>query len=64
MDTFLENCKLPKLEQEEIEKLNKLLTRKEIEAVLKTLEGTKNQGQRASQGHSIKRFKKKPYWFS
>ena len=61
MGTFLENHKLPKLEREEIEKLNKLLTREEIEAVLKTSEGTKNQGQTASQGNSIKCFKEKPY---
>ena len=31
MDTFLENHKLPKLEQAEIEKLNSTITREEIE---------------------------------
>ena len=31
MDKFLETYKLIKLKQEEIEKLNRLLTRKEIE---------------------------------
>ena len=35
MDAFLENHKLPKLEQEETENLNKPITRKEIEAVIK-----------------------------
>ena len=37
MDAFLETCKLPKLKQEEIEKLNRLITRKEIIAVIKNL---------------------------
>ena len=37
MDAFLENHKLPKLEQEEIENLNRPITRKEIEAVIKNL---------------------------
>ena len=35
MDMFLENHKLPKLEQEEIENLNRLITREDIEAVIK-----------------------------
>ena len=35
MDAFLENHKLPKLEQEEIENLNRPITREEIEAVIK-----------------------------
>ena len=34
IDAFLENHKLPKLEQEEIENLNRPITSKEIEAVL------------------------------
>ena len=37
MDTLLENHKLPKLEQEEIENLNRPITREEIEAVIKNL---------------------------
>ena len=37
MDAFLENHKLPKLEQEEIENLNRPITREEIEAVIKNL---------------------------
>ena len=37
MDAFLENHKLPKLEQEEIENLNRLITREEIEAVIKII---------------------------
>ena len=34
MDTFLESHKLPKLEQEEIENLNRPITREDIEAVI------------------------------
>ena len=37
MDAFLEKHKFPKLEQEEIEKLNRPITREEIEAVIKNL---------------------------
>ena len=62
MDAFLENHKLPKLEQEEIENLNRPITREEIEAVIKNLPRPKVQGQMASQGNSIKRLKK-PYLF-
>ena len=63
MDAFLENHKLPKLEQEEIESLNRPIIREEIEAVIKNLPGQKVQGQMASQGNSIKRLKKKQYLF-
>ena len=37
MDAFLENNKLPKLEDEEVENLNRPITREEIEAVIKNL---------------------------
>ena len=37
MDAFLENHKLPKLGKEEIENLNRPITREEIEAVIKNL---------------------------
>ena len=63
MDTFLENHKLPKMEQEEIENLNRPITNEEIEAVIKNLPRHKVQGQMVSQGNSIKRLKKKPYLF-
>ena len=59
MDTFLESHKLLKLEQEEIENLNRPITREEIEAVIKNLPRQKIQGQMASQGNSIKCLKKK-----
>ena len=64
MDTLLENHKLPKLKQETIENLNRPITREEIEAVIKTSQDTKVQGQRGAQGNSMKRLKKKPYLFS
>ena len=44
MDTFLENHKLPKLEQEEIENLNRPITKEEIEAVIKNLPRRKSPG--------------------
>ena len=44
MDVFLENHKLPKLEQEEIENLNRPITREEIEAVIKNLPRYKSPG--------------------
>ena len=34
MDKFLENCNFPKLNQEEIEDLNRAITSKEIETVI------------------------------
>ena len=44
MDAFLENHKLPKLEQEEIENLNRPITRDEIAAVKKNLPKLKSPG--------------------
>ena len=43
MDKFLENHKLPKLEQEEIENLNRPIIREEIEAVIKNLQTQKSR---------------------
>lgn len=54
MDKFIDTYKLPKLKQEEIENLNRLITKKETEAVIKNSLQTKVQGQMASQGNSIK----------
>jgi len=42
MDTFLETYKLPKLKQEEIENLNRPITSKGIEAVIKNLPTNKS----------------------
>ena len=44
MDAFLEIHKLPKLNQEEIENLNRPITSKEIEAVIKSLPPKKSMG--------------------
>ena len=42
MDNFLESYSLPKLNQEEIEQLNRPITRNEIEEVIKTLPTNKS----------------------
>ena len=44
MDKFLEKYKLPKLNQVEIEKMNRLITRTEIETVMKKLPTNKSPG--------------------
>ena len=45
MDKFLETYTLPKLKQEEIENLNRPITSKEIELVIKNLPTNKSPGQ-------------------
>ena len=42
MDNFLEKYNFPKLNQEEIEDLNKLITSKEIETVIRNLPSNKS----------------------
>ena len=44
MDNFLETYSLPKLNQEEIDQLNRPITRNEIEYVIKTLHANKSPG--------------------
>ena len=44
MDKFLETYTLPKLKQEEIENLNRPITSKEIELVIKNLPKNKSPG--------------------
>ena len=44
MDAFLETYKLPKLNQEEIENLNRPITSKDIEVVIKNLPTNKSPG--------------------
>ena len=44
MDNFLEPYRLPKLNQEETDQLNRLVTRNEIEYVIKTLPTNKSPG--------------------
>ena len=56
-DEFLENYKLPKWNQEEIENLSRPITSTETETVIKILQ-TKAQHQMASQGNSTKNSEK------
>ena len=57
MDKFLEKQKLLRLNQEEIENINRPITSTEIETVIKNLP-TKAQDQMASPANSIKHLEK------
>ena len=60
MDQFLEKYNLPKLNQEEIENLNRPITSMEIQTVIKKIcQQTKAQDQMASQVNSNKNLGKK-----
>ena len=54
MDKFLEKHNFPKLNQEEIENLNRPITSMEIVTVIRNLQQTKAQDQTASQLNSAK----------
>ena len=54
MDKFLEKYNFPKLDQKEIENLNRPITRTEIETVIRNLEQTKAQDKTASHLNSTK----------
>ena len=58
MDKFLEKYNLPRLNQDEIEKMNRPITSTEIEIVTKNFQQTKVQDQMASQANSIKHLEK------
>ena len=58
MDRFLDKFNLPRLNQEEIEIMNNLITSTETEAVIKNLPQNKSPGPMASQGNSIKHLEK------
>ena len=59
MDKSLEKLNLPRLNQEETEIMNNLITSTEIEAVKKKIsQKTKSQDQMASQENSIKHLEK------
>ena len=57
MDKFLEKYNLPKLNEEEPESLNRLVTPDEIEAVIKKLPIHKNPGPDDFMGEFYKAFK-------
>ena len=58
MDKLLEKHNLPRLNQEEIEKMNRPITRTKIGTVMKNFQQTKVQDQMASQANSIKHLEK------
>ena len=58
MDAFLESQKLPELEQEEIQNLNRPITREEIEAVFQNLPRHKRPGPDGFPGEFYQTFKK------
>ena len=58
MDKFLEKDNFPKLNQQEVENLNRPITSTEIETVIKILQQTKPQVQTASQLNSTKNLEK------
>ena len=58
MDKFLERYNFPRLNQEELENINRPITSNEIETVIKNLRGKKVQDQMASQANSLKHLEK------
>ena len=58
MNKFLEKYNFPKLDQEEMENLNRPITSMEIKTVIKNFQQTKAQGQMASQVSSTKNLEK------
>ena len=55
MDNFLDTCTLPSLNQEEVESLNRPITRAEVEAAINNLPIKKVQVQMSSQLNSTRR---------
>ena len=56
-ENFLETYSLPKLNQEEIDQLNRLITRNEIEYVIKTLPTNKSPGPNGFTGKLYQTYK-------
>ena len=61
MDNFLDTCLLPNLNQEEVETLNRPITRAEVEAAIKSLPPKKAQVQMGSQPNSMRHTKRSWY---
>ena len=57
MDKFLEKHNLPRLNQEEIENINKLITSTEIETVIKNLPTNKSPGSNGITGEFYQTFR-------
>ena len=57
MDKFLENYNLPRLNQEEIENMNRPITNTEIETVIKNLSTNKSPGQDVFTGKIYQTFR-------
>ena len=61
MDNFLETYSLPKLNQEEIDQLNRLVTKNEIEYVIKTVPTNKSPGPEVFTGEFYQTYKRNLY---
>ena len=57
MDKFLEKCNFPKLDQKEIENLNRPITSMEIQTVIKNLPTNKSSGTDGFTGQFYQKFR-------
>ena len=63
MDIFLDTCTLPRLHQEEVETLNRAITRAEVEAAINSLPTKKSPGPDGFTAEFYQTYKKKPVPF-
>ena len=61
MDEFLEKYNLPKLNQEEIENLNRPITSTQIESIIKNLPTNKSPGPDDFTGEFYQKFREEPH---